>query len=175
MSDLYIGAEEPGTVTHKIDTEQLTVGANTVQRARGQISGASALEIAVVKAAAPAAAAYGLAVRTPVLPLSSHFVVAANANEANVKASAGTLRGVSGFNVADYPVYLKFHDTAGSPTAGSGVVLTLAVQAGTSVNFFPPGGVVFATGIARSCVKDITDAGTTVTVAADAVFDIFYD
>lgn len=50
MADSYIGAEEPASVTHKIDTESLTVGANTVERQRVEIAGASATAIAGVDA-----------------------------------------------------------------------------------------------------------------------------
>jgi hypothetical protein len=50
MADSYIGAEEPASVSHKIDTESLTVGANTVHRNRVQIGGASATQLAAVDA-----------------------------------------------------------------------------------------------------------------------------
>jgi hypothetical protein len=106
---------------------------------------------------------------------AKHFVAAASDNATSVKASAGTLRGFHLYNDAQYPVYLKFHNTAGSPTAGSGVVRTFGIQAGTSVDFTFPGGLAFATGIAFTLVTDMADAGTTATAAEDAVGEIFYE
>ncbi len=63
MTDSYVGVNEPGSVTKKLDTEQLTSGSDTVQRERMEIGGASLLEIAAVKNAEPASNAYGVAVR----------------------------------------------------------------------------------------------------------------
>jgi hypothetical protein len=103
-----------------------------------------------------------------------HFVAAATTNARSVKGSAGTLYRASIFNVADYPVYLKFHNTAGVPTAGAGVVRTVGVQAGTHVVVDLGAGEAFATGIGVTLVKDITDAGTTAVAASDAVVDIDY-
>lgn len=105
-----------------------------------------------------------------------HVVAAASTNATNVKASAGTLRGFSFYNNAAYPVYLKFHNTAGAPTAGSGVVRTFAIQAGMQRDVtIPGGGLSFATGIAITLVQDLADAGTTAVAASDAVGEIFYE
>lgn len=105
-----------------------------------------------------------------------HVVAAASANATNVKASAGTLRGFSFYNNAAYPVYLKFHNTAGTPTAGAGVVRTFAIQAGTQRDCtIPGGGLSFGTGIGITLVQDLADAGTTAVAASDAVGEIFYE
>jgi hypothetical protein len=48
MADSYLSYENPSITDAKLDTEQLTVGANTVQRERIQIAGATALQIAPV-------------------------------------------------------------------------------------------------------------------------------
>ena len=103
-----------------------------------------------------------------------HFVAAASANAANVKASAGTFYGFDLFNAAAYPVYLKLHNTAGTPTAGAGVIRTFGVQAGVRAFVMLPGGLAFGTGIGITVVKDLADAGTTATAANDAVGEIFY-
>ena len=50
--DSYLAYENPSTTDAKLDTEQLTVGANTVQRERIQIAGSTALQIAPVDATA---------------------------------------------------------------------------------------------------------------------------
>jgi hypothetical protein len=105
-----------------------------------------------------------------------HLVAAATANAANVKASAGTLKGFSLFNNSSVPVYLKFHNTAGTPTAGSGVVRTFGIQAGTGREVtIPGGGLSFGTGIGITLVRDLADAGTTATAANDAVGEVFYE
>lgn len=51
MADNYLGYQNPVTVDAKLDTESLTVGANTVHRERIEISGANATDIAIVTAA----------------------------------------------------------------------------------------------------------------------------
>lgn len=105
-----------------------------------------------------------------------HFVAAASDNAANVKASAGTLRGLYIFNAAAVTIYVKFHNTAGTPTAGSGVVRTFGIQAGTHLDItIPGGGLSFATGIGITVVKALADNGTTATAANDAVGEIFYE
>lgn len=53
MSDSTIGLDEPGTIDKRLDTEQLTVSATTVQRERIQIAGAADTEIVRVEAAVP--------------------------------------------------------------------------------------------------------------------------
>ena len=62
MANGTIGLPEDG-VGKKVDTEELTVGGETVQRQRGQISGASAMAIAVVTNQTPAGSDMGLVVR----------------------------------------------------------------------------------------------------------------
>ena len=103
-----------------------------------------------------------------------HLVSAANTNPTSVKASAGQVYGWSIYNNATYPVYVKFHNTSGTPTAGSGVVQTVGIQSGTQINVFNTHGIPFATGIGLTIVKDLADAGTTAVAASDCVVDIFY-
>lgn len=104
-----------------------------------------------------------------------HIITAASDNAANIKASAGTLKSVHVFNVADYPIYVKFHNIAGSPTVGAGVVFTVGVQAGTRADVVLPGnGKAFTTGIAVSVITDMADAGTTAVAAGDAAIEVCY-
>lgn len=63
MSDGFIGIDEPTSIDKKADTEELTVGANTVHRERIEVTGAAADEIAVVTDTTPASDAFGLVVR----------------------------------------------------------------------------------------------------------------
>lgn len=61
MADSKVSITESGTTN--LDTEALTIGANTVHRERMQMAGSGSAEIAVIKNAAPATTAYGLGVR----------------------------------------------------------------------------------------------------------------
>jgi hypothetical protein len=118
---------------------------------------------------------YGLGVREVPVGAPYHLVAAGTTNAQNVKASAGVVRMVSGLNIANYPLFIKFHNNAGTPTAGVGVVFTVGAQAGMPFKVAPPGGVKFATGIAITIVKGITDADATAVAAGDAVLDVFYE
>lgn len=103
-----------------------------------------------------------------------HVVAAATTNTANIKSTPGQVFGVNVFNKADYPIYVKLHNTSGTPTAGSGVVFTVGVQAGLSGIVPLPLGIEFSTGIGISIVKGILDNDTTVLVAQDCVVDVSY-
>lgn len=105
-----------------------------------------------------------------------HFVTTANTNAQNVKASAGTLRGLYIFNSANYAIYVKIHNSSGTPTAGSGVVRTFGVQGGREILInLPGGGLELSTGIAITIVKGLADADATPIAAEDAVGEIFYE
>ena len=108
-----------------------------------------------------------------------HLVGAATTNLTNIKASAGMVYGITAFNVATTPIYLKFHNTAGSPTAGSGVTDTYLVPsqgtangAGLVINFDK--GIAFGTGIAISTVTGIADADTAAIAASSLVLNVYY-
>lgn len=103
-----------------------------------------------------------------------HVVAAATANAANIKASAGQIYGIDAFNNAGYPIYIKFHNTAGTPTAGASVVRTFGIQAGVRGRAEFPTGLAFGTGIGITIVKDITDAGATAVALSDCVVDVDY-
>jgi hypothetical protein len=107
---------------------------------------------------------------------SYHLVTAASTNAANIKASPGILRGVHVFNVAAYPIYVKFHNTAGTPTAGAGVVFTVGVQAGGVRDVQLAGrGRAFGTGIGITVVKLMPDSDATAVVANDAQIEVLYE
>jgi len=106
--------------------------------------------------------------------LNYHQVSVAGANAANVKASAGRVVGWNLFNNAGYPVYVKLHDTASTPTPGTGVVSTIGVQAGMSAPFSSTTGIPFASGIGISIVRGITDSDATPISVNDCVVDLEY-
>lgn len=103
-----------------------------------------------------------------------HVVSAASANAANIKSSAGQIFGARIFNNAAYPIFVKFHNTSGAPTAGSGVVRVFGIQAGVGLWADFPMGLAFSTGIGISIVKDLADSGTTAVAASDCVVDVDY-
>jgi hypothetical protein len=103
-----------------------------------------------------------------------HAVAAATTNAANIKASAGQIYGITVFNKALYPIYVKLHNTSGTPTAGAGVVRTFGVQAGTQAIYPQPNGIAFGTGIGISITKELADSDTTAIAAGDCVVDVEY-
>jgi hypothetical protein len=103
-----------------------------------------------------------------------HVVSAASDNAANIKASAGQIYGVTVFNNASTPRYVKFHNTAGTPTAGTGVVRTVGVQAGVNVRVAFPVGIAFGTGIGITIVTGIADNSAVAVNSNDVVVDVDY-
>lgn len=104
----------------------------------------------------------------------AHLVSAGSTNPTSVKASAGQVYAVSIYNNAATPRYVKFHNTAGTPTAGASIVWTIGVQAGLSRDVSVPAGVPFGTGIAFTTVTGIADANADAVTASDLVIDVFY-
>lgn len=104
-----------------------------------------------------------------------HKVAAAGNNAVSIKASAGQVYGIHGFNNAAYPVYIKLYDKASAPAPTTDTVLrTIAVQAGVRVDDLIKGGLPFTLGIAVAVVKGIGDTDNTSVVLNDVVFDIDY-
>ena len=104
-----------------------------------------------------------------------HIVSAASTNATNTKAAAGRLVGWSFVNTTASWQYVKLHNTAGTPTAGAAVVMTISIPP-NSVNNMPVagGGIGFATGIAYTIVTGSADADATATTLGSVVGDLFY-
>ena len=64
---------------------------------------------------------------------TKHFVAAASDNATNLKASAGQVYSLDGYNNAAYPVYFKLYNSASSPTGcgATGLFKVVGLQAGT--------------------------------------------
>lgn len=106
-----------------------------------------------------------------------HLVGAATTNATNVKASAGQVYGITAFNLNAAPAYLKFHNTSGTPTAGSGVTDTFMIPgntagAGLVINFDK--GIAFSTGIGITLVTGIADSNASAIAASEVVVNIYY-
>lgn len=108
-----------------------------------------------------------------------HLVGANSDNATNIKASAGQVYAISAFNIDTTPVYLKFHNTATTPTAGTGVTESYLIPSqgtanGAGLVFSLPAGIPFSTGIGITLVTGITDASTTAIAASKVVVNIYY-
>lgn len=108
-----------------------------------------------------------------------HLVAANSTNQLNIKASAGWVTHIQCSNINAAVRYLKFHNTAGSPTAGSGVVYTVPIPGlgtvgGTANLSFGAYPLYFSTGIAITVVTDVADAGTTAVAASEIHINIGY-
>jgi hypothetical protein len=100
---------------------------------------------------------------------ATHLVAAASANPTLVKASAGKVLGWFFANTTAAWVYVKLHNQATAPTAGTGVVRTIGIPPNGISEFFSEGGAfTFATGIGLTTVTGAADADATA-VAANAI------
>jgi hypothetical protein len=104
----------------------------------------------------------------------THLVAATGTNATIVKAAAGR---VIGWNIANPTAawrYVKLHNIATAPTAGAGVVQTIAVPPNSVNTQTLEGGIGFATGIGLTTVTGSADADATGVTASDLVIDLFF-
>ena len=103
-----------------------------------------------------------------------HLISAATTNATNLKASAGQVYGwfIRNFATSDRKVVL--HNTAGTPTAGAGVIFSINVPAGSAANVHMTMGLTFATGIAITTVTGPTDADAVAVSLNDLDINLFY-
>lgn len=104
----------------------------------------------------------------------THIVSAASTNSTLVKNAAGRVLGwVFSNNTASFR-YVKLHNQATAPTAGTGVVRTIALPPNSTITYSLEGGIAFATGIGLTIVTGAADADATAVGAAEVVGDIFF-
>jgi hypothetical protein len=103
-----------------------------------------------------------------------HLVSAATTNATVVKASAGRIVGWQVTNTNAAFRYVKIHNQTTTPTAGSGVVQTIAVPPNSTVVLEVIGGVGRGTGIGITTTTGSADADATAVAAGDLIIDIFY-
>lgn len=104
----------------------------------------------------------------------THVVSAASTNATIVKASAGRLIGYDFSNTTASWKYVKLHNQATSPTAGSGVVQTIGIPPNGKAQLSYTGGIAFSTGIGMTITGAAADADATAVAANDVVGDIIY-
>jgi hypothetical protein len=108
-------------------------------------------------------------------PSRTHLVSAGSTNATNIKASAGRVAGwhISNTNAAYR--YVKLHNSATTPTAGAGVVMTIAVPPnGTNNMPLSPLGMGFSTGIGYTMVTGSADADATGVGSGDLIMDLYW-
>ena len=105
---------------------------------------------------------------------TTHLVSAANTNSTLVKNTAGKVLGWYFANTTAAWVYVKLHNQATAPTAGTGVIRTIAVPPNGVSQFFSEGGATFTTGIGMTVVGGASDADATPVTAAALVGDLVW-
>lgn len=103
-----------------------------------------------------------------------HVVSAATTNATSVKATAGRVLGWSFGNTTASWRYVKLHNIATAPTAGTGVVQTIAIPPNGLAQLEIPAGIGFATGIGLTIVTGSADADATAVAVGDVVGDLFF-
>jgi hypothetical protein len=104
----------------------------------------------------------------------AHLVSAATTNATIVKGSAGRVLGWALANTNAAFRYVKLHNQTTTPTAGTGVVRTIAIPPNSLAQMKLEGGIAFATGIGLTTVTGSTDADTTAVGAGDIVGELFF-
>lgn len=102
---------------------------------------------------------------------------AASTNATSLKASAGRLYKIRGYNAAAALRYLKIYNKASAPTVGTDTpILTIALKASDMFDIdLGSIGEYFATGIAYALTTGVADADTGVLAAADILgMNIWY-
>lgn len=109
--------------------------------------------------------------------LSVYYLTsAASTNGANVKASAGQVYGYAVTNNNTSPRYLRFYNTAGTPTVGSTATYMAVMIPGSGGVVVPNGsiGIAFSTGIAISLTTGAADTDTGAVAANEIKLNVFY-
>ncbi|CAB4155940.1 hypothetical protein UFOVP670_45 [uncultured Caudovirales phage] len=104
----------------------------------------------------------------------AHIVSAATTNATVVKNAAGRLLGWSLANTNAAWRYVKLHNQTTTPTAGTGVVRTIAIPPNGVREIAIEGGIAFTTGIALTTVTGAADADATAVGLNDIVGDLFF-
>jgi hypothetical protein len=104
----------------------------------------------------------------------THLVSAATTNATIVKGSPGRVIGWSLANTNAAWRYVKLHNQTTTPTAGTGVVRTIAIPPNNVNTFSIEGGIAFATGIGLTTVTGAADADNAAVGLNDIVGDVFF-
>lgn len=103
-----------------------------------------------------------------------HLASAASTNATSVKASAGQLYGYMISNTSAAYSYVAFHNTSGTPTAGSSIFFKIGIPAGGAANVSWEQGIAFSSGIGITTVTGAADSNSTGVAANDLIINLFY-
>lgn len=112
-------------------------------------------------------------------PYTPYSLIGANTSNATVvKASAGRVGALVGFNLAATPVYLKVYDKATTPDQNDTPKLRLMIPGNTAGAGFvypvPPGGLTFLNGISFRLVTGVGDTDNTAVAANEQLINLGY-
>lgn len=102
------------------------------------------------------------------------LVSGASTNATNIKASAGQVFGWYIRNRSAGDRKVMFHNTAGTPTAGSSTFFPIDLPAGSAANAFNDTGIPFSSGIAITTVTGAANSDNAAVSANDLIITIFY-
>jgi hypothetical protein len=102
------------------------------------------------------------------------LISAATTNATIVKNSAGRLLGWSVSNTNAAWRYVKLHNQTTTPTAGTGVVQTIAVAPNSTVNYSQEGGIAFTTGIGMTTTTGAALTDVAAVGLNDLVINLFF-
>ena len=105
---------------------------------------------------------------------SQAIVSAAGTNPLSIKASAGEVTGWYIYNSNANARKVAFHNTAGTPTAGSNVYLSVVIPGLAAANVSFPTGISFNTGIAITTVTGLPNNDSNGVAANDLIINVFY-
>jgi len=107
--------------------------------------------------------------------LTTFHLISANGNNlTSVKATPGAVHGWFIYNNTTTVKKVAFHNTAGTPTAGAGILFSLVIPASSGANVSFPDGIDFSTGIAITTTAGIPDTDVAAVAVNDLTINIFY-
>ena len=105
---------------------------------------------------------------------SQAIVSAAGTNPLIIKGSAGKVTGWYIYNSNASARKVAFHNTAGTPTAGSAVYVSIVIPGLAATNVSFPDGIDFNTGIAITTVTGLPNSDSGSVQANDLIINILY-
>jgi hypothetical protein len=137
--------------------------------------GSTALTVQGISGATPVVVSSPVAQATGGGTSTYTYIATASTNSTNVKASAGQVYSISGFNATTYNVYFKLYNKASAPTVGTDSIFwQMGIPAGGGFTISFPTPLTFGSGIGFGITKANTAADTTATLASDCTVNIQY-
>jgi hypothetical protein len=103
-----------------------------------------------------------------------HLVSAGTTNATSIKGSAGQVFGWYIYNSNAAARKVAFHNTSGTPTAGSSIFFSLMIPPSSGANVFTETGIVFSSGIGITTVTGLADSDSAAVASNDLIINIWY-